>query len=203
MSERGFTIVEMVLGSAIFLAIFAAATMALIGDTRAERVLTAQIGPEMRARDALERLASELRMAGLRGEDRNDNGELDDGEDVNANGRLDADWSLEDGATDQPELTFNRRIDLENHEEGTCVSGVYSSPVRYMLDEECLVRFWTRTDPETGETRQVRHVVASGITALRFAREGTLVTVALDLRLPPRVYKTEQRTIATTIWLRN
>jgi type II secretory pathway component PulJ len=201
--ERGFTIVEMVLGSAIFLMLFAAATIALIGDQRAERVLTAQIGPEMRARDAVERLAAELRMAGLRGEDRNDNGELDDGEDVNVNGRLDADWSLVDGATDEPELTFNRRIDFENPEEDIKVSGVYSSPVRYFRDGESLVRIWTRTDPESGEAQQLRHIVASGICGLRFTRRGTLVTVALDVRLPPRVYKTESRTITTSIWLRN
>ena len=200
--ERGFTIVEMVLGSAIFLAIFAAATIAMIGDQRAERVLTAQIGPEMRARDALERLAAELRMAGLRGEDRNDNGELDDGEDVNINGRLDADWSLADGALDEPELTFNRRLDFVDPEEETAVSGVYSSPVRYVRDGDSLVRIWTRTDPE-GETRQERHVVASGISGLRFTRRGTLVTVAIDVRLPPRVYKTDTRTITTSIWLRN
>ncbi|MCK6459019.1 MAG: prepilin-type N-terminal cleavage/methylation domain-containing protein [Planctomycetes bacterium] len=202
-TERGFTIVEMVLGSAIFLVLFGAATIALIGDQRAERVLTAQIGPEMRARDAMERLATELRMAGLRGEDRNDNGDLDDGEDVNANGRLDADWSLEDGATDRPELTFNRRIDFESPEEGACASGVYSSPVRYLLENESLVRYWTRTDPETGEATELRHIVATGITGLRFTREGTLVTVAMDLKLPPRVYKTGKRTIQTSIWLRN
>jgi len=202
-AQRGFTIVEMVLGSTIFLVIFGAATVALIGDQRAERVLTAQIGPEMRARDAMERLATELRMAGLRGEDQNDNGELDEGEDVNLNGRLDADWSLEDGAADKPELTFNRRIDLANPEEGTAASGVYSSPVKYLLERESLVRIWTRTDPETGEVQQLRHVVAAGITGLRFSREGTLVTVAMDLRLPPRVYKAEKRTIQTSIWLRN
>ena len=202
-AQRGFTIVEMVLGSAIFLVLFGAATIALIGDQRAERVLTAQIGPEMRARDALERLAAELRMAGLRGEDRNDNGELDDGEDVNANGRLDADWNLEDGVLDQAELTFNRRIDFEQPEEGTAASGVYSSPVRYFLDGESLVRIWSRTDPDTGEAQQLRHVVASGISGLRFSRAGTLVTIGLDVRLPPRVYKTDRRTITTSIWLRN
>jgi len=201
--ERGFTIVEMVLASAMFIVIFGAATVALIGDQRAERVLTAQIGPEMRARDALERLATELRMAGLRGEDRNDNGELDDGEDVNGNGRLDADWSLADGATDVHELTFNRRIDVENSEAGTAASGIYSGPVKYELDKETLVRTWTRTDPDTGNVQQVRHVVAAGITGLHISREGTLVTVSMDLKLPPRVYKTEKRTISTTVWLRN
>lgn len=202
-AQRGFTIVEMVLGSAIFLVFFAAATIALIGDQRAERVLTAQIGPEMRARDALERLAAELRMAGLRGEDRNDNGELDEGEDVNGNGRLDADWNLADGTVNQADLTFNRRIDMQNTEEGTGASGVYSSPVRYLLDGGSLVRIWSRTDPDTGGTQEVRHVVAAGISGLRFTRRGTVVTVALDVRLPKRVYKDETRTITTSIWLRN
>lgn len=201
--DRGFTIVEMVLGSAIFLVLFGAATVALIGDQRAERVLTAQIGPEMRARDALERLSAELRMAGVRGEDRNDNGEMDEGEDVNGNGRLDSDWNLADGTIDQADLTFNRRIDFEDAEAGTCASGVYSSPVRYLLDKESLIRIWSRTDPDSGETREVRHVVASGVCGLRFSRNGSLVTVALDLRLPPRVYKTEKRTITTSIALRN
>lgn len=201
--DRGFTIVEMVLGSAIFLVMFGAAVVALIGDQRAERVLTAQIGPEMRARDALERLSAELRMAGVRGEDRNDNGEMDEGEDVNGNGRLDSDWNLADGTIDQADLTFNRRIDFEDAEAGTRASGVYSSPVRYRLERERLVRVWSRTDPDTGETREVHHVVASGVCGLRFSRKGSLVTVALDLRLPPRVYKTEKRTITTSIALRN
>ncbi len=201
--DRGFTIVEMVLSSAIFLVMFGAAVIALIGDQRAERVLTAQIGPEMRARDALERLSAELRMAGVRGEDRNDNGQMDDGEDVNENGRFDSDWNLADGTIDQVDLKFNRRIDFEDHEEGTCASGVYSSPVRYFLDRGVLVRVWSRTDDDTGETRDVRQVVASGITGLRFSRQGDVVTVALDLRLPPRVYKDEKRTISTSIWLRN
>ncbi|MFI5401953.1 MAG: PilW family protein [Planctomycetota bacterium] len=202
-ASRGFTIVEMVIGSAIFLVMFGAAVVALIGDQRAERVLTAQVGPEMRVRDALERLAAELRMAGLRGEDRNDNGQLDDGEDVNENGRLDADWNLADGKLDQAELTFNRRIDFEDHEEGTCASGVYSSPVRYFLEGGALVRIWSKTDHDSGETREIRHVVAAGVSGLRFSRQGTLVTVALDVRLPPRVYKTDKRTITTSIWLRN
>lgn len=203
MRERGFTIVEVVVASAIFLVFFGAAVVALIGDQRAERVLTAQIGPEMRARDALEGLSAELRMAGVRGEDRNDNGELDDGEDVNGNGRLDADWNLADGTHDQADLTFNRRIDAENHEEGTCASGVYSSPVRYLLDNGSLVRIWSRTDPDTAETKDERNVVAAGISGLRFSRQGNLVTVAMDVKLPPRVYKTETRTITTSIWLRN
>jgi len=201
--ERGFTIVEMVLASTILIVLFGAAAVAMIGDQRAERVLTAQIGPEMRARDALERLATELRMAGVHGEDRNANGVMDEGEDVNVNGRLDADWNLADGTFNQAELTFNRRIDFENVEEGTSASGVYSSPVRYLLDGQSLVRIWSRTDPDTGETQEIRHVVASGIVGLRFSRTGDIVTVALDVRLPPRVYKTDKRTISTSIWLRN
>jgi type II secretory pathway component PulJ len=199
--ERGFTIVEMVLGAAIFLMIFGAAVVALLNDSRAERVLTAQLGPEMRARHALERLSAELRMAGVRGEDRNDNGRLDDGEDVNANGRLDADWSLDDGAAEQDELTFNRRIDLVD--EDGAASGVYSSPVRYFLENGALVRAWSRTNPDTGEAQECRHVAAEGISGLRFTRGGNLVTVSMDVRLPPRVYKSDKRTLTTSIWLRN
>lgn len=202
MRERGFTLVEMVIASAIFIVFFGLATVSMIGDQRAERVLTGQIGPEMRARDALERFAAELRMAGLHGEDRNDNGVLDDGEDVNFNGRLDADWSLEDGAKDQPELTFNRRIDMI-YEVGGVASGVYSSPVHYLLDGDSLVRVWTRTDPDTNELVDVRHVVAMGISGLRLSRAGSLVTVSLDVRLPPGIYKDEKRTLTTSIWLRN
>ena len=199
---RGFTIVEMVLGASIFIVIFGAAVVALLNDRRAERVLTAQLGPEMRARQALERLSAELRMAGVRGEDRNDNGELDEGEDVNANGRLDADWSLPEGAVDQPELTFNRRIDLPA-DEGIATSGVYSSPVRYFLEGESLIRVWTRTDPDTKEMEELRHVVAQGISGLRFSREGALISIALDVRLPRNVYKTDLRTLTTSVWLRN
>jgi len=198
----GFTIVEMVIGAAIFVVFFGVAVAGVIGDQRAERVLTAQLGPEMRARQALERLSAELRMAGVRGEDRNDNGVLDDGEDVNANGRLDADWDLDDGVVDQPELTFNRRIDLPAG-DGAAASGVYSSPVRYFLEGGSLIRVWSRTDPDTKETQELRHVVAQGISGLRFSRKGALVSVSLDVRLPPKIYRYETRTLSTSVWLRN
>lgn len=202
MNQRGFTIVELVIASTILLAVFGAAVVALLGDSRAERVITAQLGPEMRARSALERLASELRMAGLRGEDRNDNGALDDGEDVNGNGRLDADWNLEDGVQGQAQLEFNRRIDVVD-EDGEAASGVYSSPVRYSLDGRNLVRTWNRTDPDTGDLVEVRHVLAAGISAVRFSRVGTVVTISLDVKLPPKIYKSDIRTYTTSIWLRN
>ena len=107
-NQHGFTLLELTLSAAFFLVLMGAAVTAMITDTRAAQMLNATVSPEMRSRHALDRIVSDLRMASLLGEDLNGNGQLDKGEDLNENGVLDSDWSLADGAVDQPKLVFNR-----------------------------------------------------------------------------------------------
>ena len=202
MRERGFTLLEVLIATGIFVFIVTGATMAISQDARALRVIGGHLGPEMKARSALDRVSSELRMASVWGEDRNHNLVLDDGEDTNENGTLDSDWSLEDGGDPASYITFNRRMDAVD-ESGTVVgSGVYSGAVSYKLEGDRLVRVWnTQVAPGVIVTR--RTTLAEGVLALRFKRSAEIVTVSIDVRLPPRIYKTDRRTLSTRVWLRN
>ena len=38
-----------------------------------------------------------------------------------------------------------------------------------------------------------------GILGMRFSRTAEIVTISLDVRLPPRVYKTDRRTLTTSV----
>lgn len=203
MRQRGFTVLEVVIAGTLLLALMAASITAVIADARAEHVLTAQLGPEMTVRHALDRMISELRMAGVRGEDRNDNGELDEGEDVNGNGRLDADWSLAEGAVDQPELIFNRRMDLVDEAGGLAASGVYSSPITYRQEGADLLRLWTRTDVDTGDVTVIRQTLVHGVRQVAFSRTGGIVQVRIEYQLPKGVYKTDFRALSASVRLRN
>jgi prepilin-type N-terminal cleavage/methylation domain-containing protein len=201
-SERGFTAVEVLIAAVLFGVLLAGVASALVSDTQASRVLLAHLGPEIRATTALDRITSDLRMAGEWGEDRNHDGVMQEGEDTNENGVLDADWSLPDLAANQPSITFNRRIDMTD-ETGTLVrSGIYSRPVTYRIVGTDLVREWVRTLPD-GSTQTLRAVMASRVRALRFSRAGQLVTVQLDIELPPAISRTGFRTLTSRVWLRN
>lgn len=202
MNERGFTLVEVLIAAVLFAVLLAGVSSALVSDTQASRVLLAHLGPEMRATNALDRITSDLRMAGEWGEDRNHDGAMQDGEDTNENGILDADWSLPDLAVNQPSITFNRRIDMTD-ETGTLVrSGIYSRPVTYRLVGTDLVREWQRTLPD-GATQTLRATMASRVRAIRFSRTGQLVTVQLDIELPLSISRTGLRTLTGRVWLRN
>lgn len=208
MNERGITIIEIVVAATIFTMVLGAATMAISQDAQTQRVMLGQLGPEMKARDALQRIVTELRMASIWGEDKNRNGVLDPDEDTNQNGVLDSDWSLKEAGTDataNPDpsfITFNRRTDAIDEAGLVVASGVFSEPVSYRLEADRLVRVWNYTD-ESGATWTRRAVLANGILGMRFSRTAEVVTISLDVRLPPRVYKTDRRTLTTRVWLRN
>ncbi len=202
MNQKGFTVLEVTLASGLFAIILGTVALAVASDQETARVLVAHMGPEMRARTALERITSDIRMAGDWGEDRNRNGAMDDGEDTNGNGVLDADWSLADGTVDAPSLTFNRRIDDVDADGEVLASGIYSRAVTYRLQGTELLREWGRTQ-EDGTLEPIRSIVARDVVALRFSRKGQLITVSVDVRLPSIVSTTGIRTLATSIWLRN
>ncbi|MDH3591998.1 MAG: prepilin-type N-terminal cleavage/methylation domain-containing protein, partial [Planctomycetota bacterium] len=90
MKARGFTILEVLIASSLFAVMFGIAVTAVAQDSSTHRTLDAHFGPELRSRKALEFMTTELRMAGIRGEDRNGNGILDANEDVNENLEFDA-----------------------------------------------------------------------------------------------------------------
>jgi len=198
----GFTVLEVAVAGAFFAVILGAAAVGIAQDNTTARVILAPLSPELRAQDALHRIASELRMAGEYGEDVNHNGELDEGEDTNDNGVLDSNWNLDDLTTNQGSLAFNRRIDMRDETGAITASGVYSRRVRYFLNDEKLIREWWRTD-ENGNIVVRRVTMAHGVAGLRFSRTGRLVTISLDALIDNRPYGITRRTVATQITLRN
>lgn len=200
MSQRGLTLIEVAAASLVLTVVLGAAAVALSSDSKAASVMMAPAGAELKVNAALERIATELRMAGEIGEDLDRDRELDPGEDANGNGVLDADWNLPDGAVDQPTLSFNRRIDLYDEDGNVTATGIYSRRITYLRQGTDFVREWEVTLPGGGvEVR--RAVLARGVTGLRFSRTGQLVTVTVDVAIPAPLGGT--RTLSTQVWLRN
>ncbi|MGH7163757.1 MAG: PilW family protein [Planctomycetota bacterium] len=206
MKQRGFTVLELLVSTVIFVILMGSVALAISGDVQTHRVLVAHMGPELRARNAVERIASDLRMSSEWAEDRNQNGQFEAAEeDTNRNGVFDSNWSLghvEPWLVNQPSLTFNRRIDETGAGGELLASGIYSRPVTYRVDGTDLVREWQRTGPDD-EVQTLRSVIASGVLAIRFSREGPLVSVDVDVALPAAISRTGRRTLTTRIWLRN
>ena len=200
--EKGFSVLEVTFASSLFAVLLGAAVMATTGDRGAARLMSGAVGPELKARQSLERIASELRMASVRGEDRNANGRLDDGEDINGNDNFDSDWDLADGTADQAALTFNRRVDLRDTYGNIDTIGVFSRAVTYQVVDGRLIRLWRATDPKTGAVRVNRTIMADGVTAIRFSRTGTIVTVEIEYPLPAG-FSRDTATISTSISLRD
>lgn len=200
---RGFSLLEVALAGAVFVVLFGAAARTMVQDKTATRVVTAQAGPEMRARHALERMASEIRMAAMRCEDRNNNGTLDPDEDVNGNDVLDQDWSLSDGTQDQATLGFNRRVAVLGAEDETVPGTGYTTSIVYSIEGSRLVRTAMQIDEGTGDFVPERAVMADGVSGLRFARDGNVVTIAIDVSLPAGAYRHPHRTISERVLLRN
>lgn len=200
--QRGFTLIELALAATLFAAILGSVAAAVSGDTQASRVILMHMGPELKGQRALEAIASELRMAGEWGEDLDHDGVWDEGEDANGNGSFDADWNLPDGAVNQDNIAFNRRIDEFAEDGSVLTTGIYSRPVKYRLEGEALIREW-RATREDGSVEIRKSAIATKVGGLRFSRQGQLVRIELDVLLPENVYKTDRRTVRTIVWLRN
>lgn len=202
-NQKGFTVLELTLSAAFFVVLMGAAVTAMITDTRAAQMLNAAVAPEMRSRHALDRIVSDLRMASLLGEDLNGNGYLDKGEDLNENGVLDSNWNLADGAVDQENLVFNRRIDLKDVDGNLVAVGVFSRKVAYFVKEERLIRMWEATDFETGKTIKHVDVLSERVAAIRFSRNGTVVKVDIDYLVRGHDGEIRKGTRGTAVVLRN
>jgi prepilin-type N-terminal cleavage/methylation domain-containing protein len=201
--QRGFTVLEVSIAAGIFAVLLGAAVSAFSGDGRVERELTKSVGPEMRARHALDRIVSDLRMASILGEDLNGNGNLDDNEDLNDNGLLDSNWNLIDGAVDAPRLQFNRRIDLRDTDGEMVAVGVFSRIVAFYVEGDRLIRYWEATDFDNGKTVRNRTVLAAPIAGVRFSRTGGVIRVSIDYLVKSAGGKTTRGTVTSSVALRN
>jgi type II secretory pathway component PulJ len=198
---RGLTLLELTISVFILLVVILITTSVVVRDRSTYRALTGGMGSELRARHALEQIVSDLRLAGEWGEDANRNSVLDFGEDLNRNFILDAHWNLADGTAGQNTLSLNRRMD-ERLDGELKASGIYSERISYTLVGDRLVRECATTRPD-GSIRTDRAEIASRISALEFSRQGRLVEVELELRVPPETYAPGIRTHRATVWLRN
>ncbi len=202
-NQRGFSLIEVMVSGTLFALMFGAMTTVMVKDQTAIRVVTAQVGPETKARHTLAQIAAELKMASIQGEDRNQNGELDPYEDVNVNYYFDAAWNLDDGTKDQAEMEFNRRLSVSDSAEDLAEGTTYSAAIAYRIENNRLVRRERRLDPSGSEVIEVNQVIQDGISGLRFSREGFIVTVSIDVLLPEGAYKTPIRTLSERVLLRN
>jgi hypothetical protein len=172
----------------------------LARDTSTHQALLAHMGPEMKVRQILHRMANEIRMAGVWAEDRDHDGELDEGEDLNLNGYLDSDWNLADGAERQ-DLSFNTRADSLDEDGNVIATGVYSSKTRFFLENGTVYRERTRFVDD--EPTAVRAVLVTRVQELRFSRKGGLVVIRARTRAALGGGKSRDHVLETRVWLRN
>jgi len=202
---RGFSLLETAIAVALLVPLIAAFMDSLSKDRTATRVVSSLVGPEMRARQALERICHELQYAGVRGEDRNGNGLVDAHEATNANLLFDATWSLADGTTDQAHLTFSLREEEREglNGESLVTTLAYSREIDYRVEDDRLVRLSRKV--LYGETIAATHktVLCESVEQIRFSRSGHVVTVAIDAFLPEGSYRESTRTISQRVLLRN
>jgi len=212
-----------------FAVVFGLIAAGMIQDTQTHRALVSQTVPQMRLNDAMERITTDLRMAGIWGEDRNRDGEFDPEEDLNGNGVLDSDWSFPKTTTTKIEpmdsISFNVRRDELDAATGEIVAaGVYTTRVAYRLVGDDLIRETTAYD-EKGVEEVTRAVIASGVSELRFLYEpgasgtavpteegeslpagtydGGLVRVRISCDIPEPGGTVQRRTLTGSVWLRN
>ena len=197
MSQRGFTVLELTVSAALLAVIMGTVALSISGDTATHRALTRPVLPLMRGHRVIERIGAELRMASEWGEDRDRDGVMDALEDTNDNGTLDADWNLPDG-TAQGTLSFNRRIDLRDGAGNVISTGLHSRRITYRKVGGEVIREWQVTTAG-GAVQTKRAVMARGVTAVTFSRNGAIITVAIEVALS----KEATHTFTTRTRLRN
>ena len=197
---RGFSLLEMTVAIAVFATVLGTVAAGLVRDNQAQQAILAHTGPVMKLRSAMNRVAADLRMAGLWGEDRDHDGYLDSGEDINGNGVLDADWSLAEGVTETT-LSFNARTDLR---DGTDViaTGIYDARTTYKFVDGNLIREQLVYDDE-GNASVRKAVLAEDVKSVEFSRSGRVVTCRASVDIPMGGSVIQTRTLETRIWLRN
>lgn len=202
MKSHGFSLVEASISITIFAIVLGTVSAGLVRDTSAQEVISAHVGPEMKVRNVLHRIGTDLRMASVWGEDLDHNAvrSLEAGEDLNGNGVLDADWDLPDNSN-TTDLSFNTREDLRDNAGKVIANGVYSGRKRYFLDKGSVVREVTTYVGVTPTT--TRSYLARGVKSLVFTRVGGLIRVRAVVDVATSRRSTRESVIETRVWLRN
>ena len=201
MNQRGISLLEVALSLAGFALVLGAVVAGMVADTRTHGAIVNRAGPELRARHVLDRMLTDLRTAGVRGEDRDQNGFFSPEEDLNGNGVLDADWSLPDGET-RNFLSFNYRTDLRDQDGALIATGVYSPKTTYRLDGDAIVLERTSYLDDGGE-RTSRTVLAEGVRDLRIHRNDGVIQIAIAIETPLAGGEVSVDVIEGSVWLRN
>ena len=202
MKQNGFTLLELAVSGALFMLLFGGVAAVMAEDTATERTVAAQVGPELKARHAMDQIVRELRSSGIRNAEDVDLESEADG-DADADAAFNLNLNLLDGVTDLAELSFSLRLGLKDTAEDLFAGTLFSQGITYRLEADRLVRIVCRVDPETGATATRTRVVADGVHGLRFSRNGSLITVSLDVALPDGAYRQSYRTLTETVLLRN
>ena len=199
-NQRGFTLIELAAAIAFFVVLLGGVAAALATDSRTARTLVVNAAAETNARRAVERIASEIRMADMKGEDADEDGVMGATEDTNLNGVLDADWNLADGAVDATNISFNMSVDEWNTDGSLSASGILTSRVSYFVQAGRLIR---EQQPIDSTQPVLRSVILGNAAGLRISRAGSLVTISLDTTVPYDVSRYTTKTATATVRLLN
>ncbi|MEE2887765.1 MAG: prepilin-type N-terminal cleavage/methylation domain-containing protein [Planctomycetota bacterium] len=183
-SQSGFTLIEMLIASAVIPIIFAAIYMMMARISTLQESAGGAITATEKMRNSLRRIADELRTSSTDGEDVNGNGVLDTGEDLNNNGRLEADW-----ATTTSSVTFNRMQP----------NGTFTLPISYRVRGKQLER--VLTIGSNGETRTA--ILCRSVESFTILSVSNKITVSLMLSYPKRGGVTETLSSSITVMQRN
>jgi len=161
MAKRGFTLIEVVVGSALLAVVAGVGLGMVLTGQKAYTSSSNQMYASVRASSVMNRILAELRMSTIKGEDVDDDNNAADlaSEDLNGNGRIDDDWSLADGETAST-ISFNI-VDGQ---------GNYSDRVTFRFTNGRVFR-------ALGSTNPVVAVIAEDVKALTFTRNGRRVIV--------------------------
>lgn len=160
--ESGMTVLEMAFAASIAASMLGAGVALTSSMRKGSAAQSKKSALASRAEELGERLARELSVAGMSGEDVNKSGALDAGEDKNRNNRLDADWTLANGAT-ASDFTFN----VVRSSDWT-----WSGPIRWYVDGAGLL--WRSENGSTVE-------MARGVQSFTVSRTGDEITIDLTL----------------------
>jgi Tfp pilus assembly protein PilW len=182
--ESGLTILEMAFTATIAASMLAAGVALTNTMRRGSAALAKKSALAGRAEEIAERLARELSVAGMTGEDVNKSGSLDSGEDKNRNNRLDADWSLANAASTS-DFTYNvmRSTDW-----------TWSGPIRWNLDGAG--NLWRTENGASAE-------MARGVGAFTVSRSGEEVTVSVTLGGKDVTGESQSQSAERRVYVRN
>lgn len=182
--ESGFTLVEMLIATAVIPIIFAAIYMTMTKVSSLQESAGGAITVTEKMRNALRRIADELRTSSSEGEDSNDNDVLDAGEDLNSNGRLESDWNISASS-----LTFNRMQP----------DGTYTLPITYQVKDKQLERILTIDT--SGKTQTA--ILCRSVESFTVLAVSNKITISLMLSYPKKGGLTESLSSSITVLQRN